>query len=109
MATVTKKPKANQELIEQATYLYLADPGSDASERFLSAAERAFEQLAQMPGLGAVYRFESPRLIDIRRWPVPGFKSHLIFYRPTETGIDVLRVLHGARDIDNLFEDDEET
>ena len=79
MATVTKKPKASENLIEQATYLYLADPSSDASERFLSAAERAFERLAQMPGLGVVHTFTSPRLTGIRRWPIPGFKSHLIF------------------------------
>lgn len=33
-----------------------------------------------------------------------GFTSHLIFYRPINYGIEVVRVIHGARDIERLFE-----
>jgi toxin ParE1/3/4 len=38
-------------------------------------------------------------------WRVRGFERYLIFYRPTDDGIDVVRVLHGSRDIESLFED----
>jgi len=31
------------------------------------------------------------------------FENYLIFYLPHSGGMDVIRVLHGARDIDNLF------
>jgi plasmid stabilization system protein ParE len=31
--------------------------------------------------------------------PVRGFDHHLIFYRPTRTGITVIRVLHASRDL----------
>ena len=39
---------------------------------------------------------------------VPGLRSlsvggYLIFYLPIEDGIDVVRVLHGMREIDTLF------
>ena len=37
-------------------------------------------------------------------WPVRGFEKHVIFYRPVATGIDVVRVLHAARDIEAIFE-----
>ena len=34
-----------------------------------------------------------------------GFPKHLIFYRISENEIEVIRVIHGARDIENLFEE----
>ncbi len=39
----------------------------------------------------------------IRRWRVNDFENFLIFYRPIDDGIEVIRVLHGARDIESLF------
>ena len=36
-----------------------------------------------------------------------GFDRYLIFDLPHENGIDVIRVLHGARDIDGLFAEEE--
>jgi len=40
-----------------------------------------------------------------RVFPVRGFGKHLVFYRPVEDGIEILRVIHGARDIEALFEE----
>jgi len=39
-----------------------------------------------------------------RGLPVSGFENYLIFYRPLQDGIDVLRIVRGARDIGRLFE-----
>jgi toxin ParE1/3/4 len=36
-------------------------------------------------------------------WRVAGFPNHLIFYRPVESGVEVIRVLHAKRDIEALF------
>ena len=36
-------------------------------------------------------------------WRVAGFPNHLIFYRPIESGVEVIRVLHASRDIESLF------
>jgi hypothetical protein len=30
----------------------------------------------------------------------------VVFYRPVDGGIEVIRVLHGARDIDNILADE---
>jgi toxin ParE1/3/4 len=51
----------------------------------------------------------APRLADLRRWPVSGFPNHLIFYQPTEGGIEVVRVLHGARDLATMLENEGES
>ena len=41
---------------------------------------------------------------DLRSFP---FGRYVIFYEPIEDGIDVVRVLHSARDIDVAFDEDE--
>ena len=38
----------------------------------------------------------------LRRWRVRGFENFLIFYRPIDDGIEVLRVLHGQRDRETI-------
>ncbi|HWW15869.1 MAG TPA: hypothetical protein VN310_14505 [Candidatus Dormibacteraeota bacterium] len=39
----------------------------------------------------------------MRRMPIAGFPRHLIFYRAEEKEIRILRVVHGARDLESLF------
>lgn len=46
----------------------------------------------------------SPSLRGMRRSRVENFGDYLIFYRPVDRGIEVVRVIHGARDIEALFE-----
>ncbi len=56
-----------------------------------------------MPALGVARRFENPRLEGLRMFSVLGFRRHLVFYRPTAAGVEVVRVLHGARDISSIL------
>ncbi len=35
-----------------------------------------------------------------------GFENHFVFYRPHESGIEVVRVLHGARDLESILDGD---
>jgi plasmid stabilization system protein ParE len=36
----------------------------------------------------------------VRVYPLPRrFRNYLVFYRTTSDGIEILRVLHGARDL----------
>jgi toxin ParE1/3/4 len=59
-----------------------------------------------MPSIGSPREFRSRRLRNIRMWPVKGFEEHLIFYRENDDGIEVIRVLHGKRDIEDIFSDE---
>jgi toxin ParE1/3/4 len=47
--------------------------------------------------------FTADELHGTRRMPVAGFAKHLIFYQSSERKILVLRVVHGARDLESLF------
>jgi toxin ParE1/3/4 len=57
-----------------------------------------------MPGMGVATIFRNPKCGMLRRWRVRGFADFLIFYRPLDDGIEVVRVLHGARETEKLFE-----
>jgi toxin ParE1/3/4 len=95
-------PRARRDLNELANYL--GHRSREAGRRFYDAAQQAFWQLACMPGLGSLQDFQDPRLAGLRCGLVPGYKRYLIFYRPIPDGIEVLRVLHGARDVQGILE-----
>ena len=95
--------QAVRDLADIAVYLAGESGSDDLALRFLDAAETSFENLAVMPEMGATRHYNDPVLAEVRVWPVVGFPNHLIFYRPSECGIEVIRVLHAKRDIEALF------
>ncbi len=65
--------------------------------RFIDTITAKAELLATQPQMGR----ERPELAPgLRSFPVGAF---ILFYRPTKGGIEVVRVLHGSRDIPMLF------
>jgi toxin ParE1/3/4 len=56
-----------------------------------------------MPALGTSYDPDHPALTELRFLPIARFKKYLVFYRPIPGGIEVVRVLHGARDIHGIL------
>ena len=96
------KPAADADVDE--IFAYIAKDNLDSSVRFMQAVYEDAVHLAEMPGAGRMREFQAADLADIRSWPVTGFRNYLIFYRPVEGGILVIRVLHGARDIDAIFD-----
>jgi toxin ParE1/3/4 len=98
------KDRAEQDLRQQAEYILL-NGNADAAVRFLSAAETTFAQLATMPRIGKVTQLVLSRLGEVRQWRIRGFEEHLIFYRiqDQETTIEILRLLHGSRDLADVL------
>ena len=65
--------------------------------------EQSIQFLAASPEAGVVCGFTGePR--DVRKWPVPGFPNILILYRIDGEYLDVVRVLHGLRDVGAIFD-----
>ena len=103
MTKVHLFPEADQDIDEQ--FAYLAKQASlDVALRFLDATHKAFQTLAQMPEMGVKRDFRNPMLKGLRMWPIKGFQHYFVFYRPIDNGIDVIRVLHVARDIESLLD-----
>lgn len=89
-------------------------PGVAAEARVLSdarlpagndAVEAAFDELEEMPCLGRPHSSKDPRSAKSRVWRIRGFASHLVFNQPIENGIEVVHLLHAARDIDQVLGD----
>jgi toxin ParE1/3/4 len=96
------QPAAERDLADMADYL--AERSLRAAIRFSHAVAETFKQLASMPEMGSLREYSHPALAGIRVWRVRGFKKYLIFYRSLPDGIQVIRVLYAARDIESLFE-----
>lgn len=97
MRTARRLPLARLDLLEAVAYL--AERNEASARRFRMEAEATFRRLAGMPGLGARYDSNRPDLADIRYLPISRFRNWIVFYRPTSEGIEVVRVLHGTRDL----------
>jgi toxin ParE1/3/4 len=99
---VRKFLAARRDLIEIADFLEQR-AGLTIAERFLTSVEESLDKLAAMPSMGSPWEPSNPRLHGIRFWAVTGFRKYMIFYREIDEGIELLRVLHGARDSESLL------
>jgi toxin ParE1/3/4 len=100
------RPRARLDLLEQ--FLYLAEEATaDVAERYFAAVDHTCARLAKQPFSGTLYESGVACLKGVRRAPVSGFTAYLIFYVPRTDGIEIVRVLHGARDIEHLFAEEE--
>ena len=79
-------------------WLFIAQDDPDAADRFLRNLVSRFPTLASMPDMG---RLREELAARVRSFPVG---NYVIFYRPMGGGIEIVRVLHGARDFPPLFE-----
>jgi toxin ParE1/3/4 len=102
MARILKRVAATRDVTDH--FVFLAENASvDVARRFLQAAHSTFQELAEMPEIGVTRVFRNPRFANVRKWPIKGFERYLIFYRPLQDAVEIIRVLHGARDIESLF------
>ena len=106
ISAITQRPRARLDLLDQFVY-FGEQAGVELAERYFAAVDETCLQLLKHPRSGPLYDCRIARLDGLRRVPVKGFENYLVFYLPNENGIDVIRVLHGARDIDSLFAEEE--
>jgi toxin ParE1/3/4 len=101
-ARILKKASFRNDLLQN--FVYLAERDVAVARRFSAAVREASKHLAAWPGSGARRDWGRPELADLRTWPIKGFANYLIIYRPIDTGVELVRPVHGARDIDYLFD-----
>ncbi len=77
---------------------YVADNSSfDVAERLLNKINDQCKRLASFPSMGRKRDELAP---NVRSFPID---NYLIFYCAIEEGIEVLRVVSGYRDLQDLF------
>lgn len=95
MAEVFRSNLAELDLLE--IWHFIAEDSENAADRFLNLIGEKCELLAEFPKMGRLREELAPGL---RSFPV---KRYVIFYRPVDQGIEVVRVLSGYRDIEAIF------
>lgn len=104
MKRIARRPQAKLDIIDAATFF--AGESFDLSDRFLAAVKTTLRTLAEMPGMGSLFPTGDPDLADMRHFRVQGFPNYFVFYLPSARGIEVVRVLHRARDLRSIFGED---
>jgi toxin ParE1/3/4 len=96
------RPKAERDYEGLAVY-YATEGSAEIGKRFLAAVHDTFKLLAANPNLGWRPEVTLARLKGVRSFRVGHFERVLVFYRQLPKGIEILRVLHGARNIEAMF------
>jgi toxin ParE1/3/4 len=95
MARVTRRPLAAADILD--IWDHIAEDSLDQADRWIDKLDEKFGILATQPLMG---RAREELAADLRSFP---FGRYVIFYMPVQDGIDVVRVLHSARDVEAAF------
>lgn len=99
---IFKRPQAERDIEE--CFVYIAEENLDKGVYFLVAVEDSIEQLGEFPFLGKNKSFKNPQFQNIRIWQVKGYEKYLIFYLVEDSTIEIIRLLHSSRNIDDIFD-----
>ena len=91
MSVVVKRSLAFQDLAE--IWSFIADDSEANADQFLATLDDKLKVLATQPRMG---RLRDELIPELRSFP---YGRYVVFFFSLPDGIDVVRVLHGARDI----------
>ena len=90
-----RRPQAEADVLE--IWIFIAEDSVDAADKWVDTLDEKLALWATQPMIG---RARDELFPDMRSFP---FGRYVVFYAPLIDGIDVVRVLHGSRDIDTNF------
>lgn len=83
---------------------YFDDAHAQATAlRFVDAVDETIQAICDFPDLGGPWESRDGKDRGLRCRLVVGFENYVVFYRRHEQHIAVARVLHGARNLDDLL------
>ena len=95
MAQVIRTPLANEDVI--GIWDYIASDNVTAADKLVRQIDDVYEQLARNPKIGSK---QEQYGLGMRAFAVG---NYIIFYHEIDDGIEIYRVLHGARNLDELL------
>ena len=90
-------PRADQDVLE--IFVILAAVSPAVAARFEAAVRSEYARPQAFAYLGRAREFRHRELRGLRSCQLTGFPSWLIFYRVRQSTVEIVRVLHGARDL----------
>lgn len=100
MGRIVRRPEFKADLHE--IWSYIAADSEKRADSFLAVLETKFHKLSGAPMIGVA---KLPSFPAVRLFP---FKGYLILYEPLPggDGVELIRLLHGAREWRRLFGED---
>lgn len=95
--TIKRSSQAKADIKQIAHYIVREAGHQKAAEKLLQRFEDIINLLATYPQMG---RQRDDLQVGLRIYPV---EKYLLVYRVAEQGIEIVRILHAARDIEALF------
>jgi plasmid stabilization system protein ParE len=92
-------PEAEADLVE--IWSYIARDSIDAADRVESAIYDGCTFLARTPQTRQVR--EHFTALPVRFWTVQQFPNYLIVYRPETAPLEIVRIVHGMRDVKRIL------
>ncbi|MEQ1888587.1 MAG: type II toxin-antitoxin system RelE/ParE family toxin [Alphaproteobacteria bacterium] len=99
MAGFKRTAKADDDLLD--IWLYIAEDNPPAATRLLHSIDEKCALLGNNPKLGRARPDIAPGL----RYFTEG--NYLILYREISDEVEIVRVLHGARNLKDIFQNDD--
>jgi toxin ParE1/3/4 len=98
------RPAADADVDDAA--LFIAQDNLEAALRFYNAVDRTYRQIQEHPERWPRYDLDHPQLAGLRKRSVVRYKNYLVFYLVDNGSVEIIRVLHGARDIPAVIAED---
>lgn len=95
MARVIRSRQARRDTLK--IWVSIAQDNMPGADALMNSFTAALEQLARFPGMGPARDELRPGL---RSYPI---RPYLLFYKRVPKGIELVRVVHGARDLRRVF------
>jgi toxin ParE1/3/4 len=89
------RPQAEADI--EAIALYIAGDNPSAAKRWHNDIQLHCQRIGEMPGIGVARPEVRP---ELRTFPVG---NYLILYRQIDEGAEIVRVVHGARQWEDLL------
>ena len=98
MLKILHTHQAHEDMLE--IWVYIANNNLKAADRALTHIDRKLKLLARSPRIG---RSREELALGLRSFPAG---NYVVFYRMGQKDIEIIRILHGSRDIPSFFEAD---
>ena len=95
MSVLRRRPQAEQDLIGIFRHIWPDNPG--AAEKLVRSINAKCELFSRAPLIG---RARPELRADLRSFP---YGAYLILYRAIDDGVEIVRVVHAARNLDDLI------
>ncbi len=97
------RPRADRDIDELADYI-TGQTNIEMGLCFLSELYDSLALVATQPEMGWHCKISHPQLKTARTIRLSErFKNYLVFYQPFQGRIEIMRVIHGSQDLDELF------